>query len=293
MKELWLGISNFFTSTIDQLNVLNGIDIVILNSIDIAIVAVVIYQLLKLTKRTRANQVIKGLLLVLVALWLASLLKLQAITWLLGYIVNAGAVVLVILFQPELRSALEHMGRGANISTIRHRYESYDGKQITDEIIQALINLSKRKVGALIVIEQKTGLRDVADTGTPLDSAITSALLENIFEPNTPLHDGAVLISAGRLAAAGCYLTLTEESGLSRELGTRHRAAIGVTEGRDCISLIVSEETGTISYAQNGRLTRYLDEKRLGELLTPIFAPAPKESFFASLLKRAGESNEK
>ena len=292
MKELWLGISNFFTSTIDQLNILNGLDIVILNSIDIAIVALVIYQLLKLTKRTRANQVIKGLILVLVALWLASLLKLQAITWLLGYIVSAGAVVLVILFQPELRSALEHMGRGANIGTIKHRYESYDGKEITEEIAQALMNLSKRKVGALIVIEQKTGLRDVADTGTAVDSIITSALLENIFEPNTPLHDGAVLISDGRIAAAGCYLTLTEESGLSRELGTRHRAAIGVTEGRDCLSLIVSEETGTISYAQGGRLTRYLDEKRLKELLMPIFAAKPKESLFASLLKKAGDSGE-
>ncbi len=285
MKELWLAVSNFFTSTINQLD--------LLNYIDIAIVAVIIYQVLKLTRRTRANQVIKGLILVLVALWLANLFKLQAIRWLLGYVVGAGAVVLVILFQPELRSALEHMGRGANIDTIRHLSESYDGREITDEIIRALSNLSKRKVGALIVIEQKTGLRDVASTGTMIDSVISSALLENIFEPNTPLHDGAVLISFGRIAAAGCYLTLTEDSGLSRELGTRHRAAIGVTEGRDCLSLIVSEETGIISYAQNGRLTRYLDADRLKELLTPIFAPKPKETLLAQLLKKEGHSDEK
>jgi diadenylate cyclase len=285
MKELWLAISNFFTSTINQLD--------LLNYLDIAIVAVIIYQVLKLTRRTRANQVIKGLILVLVALWFANLFKLQAIRWLLGYVVGAGAVVLVILFQPELRSALEHMGRGANIDTIRHLSENYDGREITDEIIRALSNLSKRKVGALIVIEQKTGLRDVAATGTAIDAAISSALLENIFEPNTPLHDGAVLISFGRIAAAGCYLTLTDDSGLSRELGTRHRAAIGVTEGRDCLSLIVSEETGIISYAQNGRLTRYLDADRLKELLTPIFAPKPKESLLAQLLKKEGNSDEK
>ncbi|MGI5898330.1 MAG: diadenylate cyclase CdaA [Christensenellales bacterium] len=285
MKELWLAISNFFTSTINQLD--------LLNYIDIAIVSVIIYQVLKLTRRTRANQVIKGLILVLVALWLANLFKLQAIRWLLGYVVGAGAVVLVILFQPELRSALEHMGRGANIESIRHLSENYDGKEITEEIIRALSNLSRRKVGALIVIEQKTGLRDVAATGTTIDSVISSALLENIFEPNTPLHDGAVLISFGRIAAAGCYLNLTEDSGLSRELGTRHRAAIGVTEGRDCLSLIVSEETGIISYAQNGRLTRYLDADRLKELLTPIFAPKPKESLLAQLLKKEGNSNEK
>lgn len=238
--------------------------------LDILIVAFLLYELLMLTKETRASAVLKGLAMLVLASWFSDLLGLTALNWVLLNIVNNGAVVLVILFQPELRKALEQIGRG----TIRESSRIQDMEQsehIVEEITSCLLTLSRRRVGALIVIEQRIGLKDVIETGTTLNSQISAALLENIFEPNTPLHDGAVVIRGGRIMAAACILTLSEGKGISRELGTRHRAALGVTETTDAISLIVSEETGTISVARNGRLTRHLDRAALEDLLLSIY----------------------
>ena len=238
--------------------------------LDILIVAFLLYELLMLTKETRASAVLKGLAMLVLASWFSDLLGLTALNWVLLNIVNNGAVVLVILFQPELRKALEQIGRG----TIRESSRIQDMEQsehIVEEITSCLLTLSRRRVGALIVIEQRIGLKDVIETGTTLNSQISAALLENIFEPNTPLHDGAVVIRGGRIMAAACILTLSEGKGISRELGTRHRAALGVTETTDAISLIVSEETGTISVARNGRLTRHLDRAALENLLLSIY----------------------
>ena len=207
--------------------------------LDIFIVAYLIYKLLMLTKETRASAVLKGLVMLIAASWTSDLLGLTALSWVLQNVVANGAVVLVILFQPELRKALEQIGRGA----IRERATGSESAQIVSEITHCMLNLSRRRVGALIVIEQRIGLKDVVETGTTLNSEISSALLENIFEPNTPLHDGAVVIRGNRIMAAACILTLSEGKGISRELGTRHRAAIWT--GRDwnrCLPPFISKK---------------------------------------------------
>ena len=219
--------------------------------------------------------------MLIAASWISDLLGLTALSWVLQNVVANGAVVLVILFQPELRKALEQIGRGA----IRERATGSESAQIVSEITHCMLNLSRRRVGALIVIEQRIGLKDVVETGTILNSEISSALLENIFEPNTPLHDGAVVIRGNRIMAAACILTLSEGKGISRELGTRHRAAIGITETTDAISLIVSEETGTISVAREGHLTRHLDRAGLEQVLTSIYQQK-ETGLLSSLLEK-------
>ena len=238
--------------------------------LDILIVAFLLYHLLMLTRETRASAVLKGLVMLLLASWFSELLGLTALNWVLMNVVNNGALVLVILFQPELRKALEQIGRGAIHSSSKDT-DMEQSEHIISEITNCLLTLSRRRVGALIVLEQRIGLKDIIETGTTLNSQISAALLENIFEPNTPLHDGAVVIRGSRIMAAACILTLSEGKGISRELGTRHRAALGVTETTDAITLIVSEETGIISTARNGKLTRHLDRKALEELLSSLY----------------------
>ena len=257
----------------------------IADAVDILIVAFLLYKLLMLTKETRASAVLKGLLVLFLATWISDLFGLTAMSWILTNVLSNGALVLVILFQPELRKALEQLGRG----TIRDSFlkGGEDASQQTiNEIANCMMNLSRRRVGALIVIEQKIGLKDVVETGTALDSQISAALLENIFEPNTPLHDGAVVIRGSRIMAAACILSLSEGKGISRELGTRHRAAIGITETTDAISLIVSEETGIISMARNGKLTRHLDRAALEEVLGSLYHQKDT-SLWATLMEKA------
>jgi len=238
--------------------------------LDILIVAFLLYQVLMLTRQTRASAVLKGFLLLIVASWVSDLFGLTALNWVLMSVLNNGAVVLVILFQPELRKALEQIGRGTLIETSRSDSQGA-GRRIVEEITQCLLRLSRRKVGALVVFEQKVGLKDVIDGGTQLDAAISAPLIENIFEPNTPLHDGAVIVQGDRIAAAGCILNLSEGTGISRDLGTRHRAAIGITEMTDAVVLIVSEETGIISMAKAGKLTRHLDAGSLNQILSGMY----------------------
>ena len=262
MQTLWAQIRNVLWNVFNRPS--------IADILDILIVAFLLYELLMLTRETRASAVLKGLVTLVVASWVSDLLGLTALNWVLLNVVNNGAVVLVILFQPELRKALEQLGRGA-IHKSSAAADLEESAHIVGEITNCLLTLSRRRVGALIVIEQRIGLKDVIETGTSLNSQISAALLENIFEPNTPLHDGAVVIRGTRIMAAACILTLSEGKGISRELGTRHRAAIGVTETTDAISLIVSEETGTISVARNGKLTRHLDRAALETLLLSIY----------------------
>ena len=251
--------------------------------LDILIVAFLLYELLMLTRETRASAVLKGLVMLVLASWFSDLLGLTALNWVLLNVVNNGAVVLVILFQPELRKALEQIGSGAiRKSGRRSETARYN---VVDELITCLLKLSRRRVGALIVLEQRIGLKDVVETGTALNSDISAALLENIFEPNTPLHDGAVVIRDNHIMAAACILSLSEGKGISRELGTRHRAALGITETTDAISLIVSEETGIISMACGGRLTRHLDRAALEEILNPLYTQK-ETSLWASLMEK-------
>ena len=252
---------------------------------DILLVTVVIYQLLKMTRETRGSAVLKGLLLLLVIVGVSNLFGLTALNWLLMQVLNNGALVLVILFQPEIRKALEQIGRGARIEKVRQNDHDEISRAI-DDVVQCVTKLSRRRVGALIVFEQKTGLKDIIENGIRIDGAISAGLLENIFEPNTPLHDGAVVIRGTRVMSAACILTLTEASGISHDLGTRHRAALGVSETTDAIALIVSEETGIISVARGGKLTRHLDVKALRTLLEGVYERPRTQSLLPKLIGR-------
>ncbi len=276
MQTLWAEIRNVLWNVFNRPT--------IADILDILIVAFLLYELLMLTRETRASAVLKGLVTLVAASWVSNLLGLTALNWLLMNVVNNGTIVLVILFQPELRKALEQIGRG-KIHTASPTSELEQGERIVQEITNCLLKLSRRRVGALIVLEQRIGLKDVIETGTALNSQISAALLENIFEPNTPLHDGAVVIRGGRIMAAACILSLSEGKGISRELGTRHRAALGITETTDAITLIVSEETGIISMANKGRLTRHLDRKALEELLSPMYVHK-ESSLWQSLMEK-------
>ena len=241
---------------------------------DILVVAAIVYKLLMLTRDTRGSGVLKGLLLLLVMVGISNLVGLTALSWLLSAVLNNGPIVLVILFQPEIRKALEQIGRGARIDVRREEGQD-DADKLIDEVIRCLLNLSRRRVGALIVFEGKTGLQDIIENGIPLDSQISAGLLENIFEPNTPLHDGAVVIRDKRSMSAASFLTLTDAS-ISHDLGTRHRAALGVSETTDATVLIVSEETGIISMARGGKLMRHLDQKALRTILEDMYKPQRK-----------------
>lgn len=258
--------------------------------IDILIVAVIIYELLLLTRHTRGSALLKGLFLLLIIALLSNLLGFVSLNWLLTAILQNGAIVLVILFQPEFRKALERMGRSRVFKKGARKNTNDEKNLIISEIIQTIMDLSKRRVGALIVFEQQTGLQDVIETGTRLNADISAPLLENIFEPNTPLHDGAVVIRDTEIMAAACILPLAEASGVSRELGTRHRAAVGISENTDAIVLVVSEETGIVSLARDGSLTRPLTVKALEELLKDVYAKADSKVFtFLKSLKQQTE----
>ena len=264
------------------------------DAIDILIIAFLIYQLLMITKGTRATQVFKGLGVLLVASWVSGLLKLQSTAWLLDQMLKAGALAVIVLFQPELRRALEQIGRGKIFgrSALLTKVE-IDAEKVIDELCIAASNLSARRVGALIIIEKSTGLADILSTGTKIEGIVSAALIENIFEPNTPLHDGAVIIRAGIVIGAGCFLPLSDNSGISRDLGTRHRAAMGVSEVSDCVAIIVSEETGSISYAHEGQLVRDLNAVQFRNMLNETYNQAGDKEV-AKLLKRKkkAESNE-
>ena len=243
---------------------------------DILVVAVIVYKVLMLTRDTRGSAVLKGLVLLLILVGISNLVGLTALNWLLMAVINNGPIVLVILFQPEIRKALEQIGRGTRIN-VRRDEAVEDANKLIDEIIRCLLSLSRRRVGALIVFENKTGLKDIIENGIMLDSKISAGLLENIFEPNTPLHDGAVVIRGDRIMSAASFLTLTDAS-ISHDLGTRHRAALGVSETTDATVLIVSEETGIISMAKSGKLMRHLDQKTLRTVLEAMYMPKRKST---------------
>ena len=260
MTGFWDQLQNFFWNIFHRPSLVDVIDILI--------IAFLIYQLITLTRQTRAIQVIKGLALIIVAAYVSELVGLTTLNWLLSSILNNGMIVLLILFQPELKRVLEQMGRSTHLDRSTERDES---ERVVEEITQCLLRLSKRRVGALIVFEQSTGLKDVRETGTTIDACISAPLLENIFEPNTPLHDGAVIVQGTRVASAACVLSLSESNAISRDLGTRHRAALGVSENTDAIVLIVSEETGIVSMAKNGKLTRHLDGDGIRKILRGMY----------------------
>lgn len=263
----------------------------IIDIIDILIVAVIIYELLLLTRHTRGSALLKGLFLLLVIMLLSNLVGLKSLNWLLLAILQNGALVLVILFQPEFRKALERMGRSRLLTKGNRRSVDEERDTVTSEIVQTVVDLSRRRVGALLVFERKTGLEDVIETGTRLNAEVSAPLLENIFEPNTPLHDGAVVIRDDQVIAAACILPLAEASGVSRELGTRHRAAIGISENTDAAVVVVSEETGIVSMARDGSLKRPLSTDELKAFLNDYYSISNSglSSFLQKMIKRGTE----
>lgn len=237
--------------------------------IDIIVVSFIFYKGYVLIKETRAEQLLKGIILIFLLIPISDILQLRTLNWILENTLTISVISIIIIFQPEIRKALEHIGRTSFVDKIMYENEEVM-KNVINEIVEATAVLSENKVGALIILEQRTGLGDIINTGTKINGDVSSALLQNIFVVNTPLHDGATVIRNDKIVASGCFLPLTNDDKLNKQLGTRHRAGIGVTEITDCITIIVSEETGTISLAINGRLLRNYDKEKLRNVLLKI-----------------------
>ena len=246
-------------------------DIGIADVLDVLIVAFIIYLVLGFIKETRAQQLVRGLL-VLAALFLISdFFELNALNWILKGATTFGLIAVIIIFQPELRRGLEYMGRGSILAGRLARLDKNKAKDVIDAIVEAVDNFSATQTGALIVIEDQVSLGDIVESGTVLNAEVSAELLGHIFYKGSPLHDGATIIRNDKVYAAGCVLPLTGRLDINKELGTRHRAAIGITENSDAVTLIVSEENGVISVARGGKLTRFLDAKELEKTLLNLY----------------------
>jgi len=235
--------------------------------VDILLVWYVIYKLINLIKGTKAVQLLKGIFVILLVRVLSGFFGLNTLSWIMQQTINWGFLAIIIIFQPELRRALEQLGRGRFFSRSSGTDDD-DQEKTVEAIVKATDYMAKRRIGALISIERETGMSDYIETGIPLNAKVSSELLINIFIPNTPLHDGAVIIQKNNVAAAACYLPLSESPFISKELGTRHRAALGISEVTDSITVVVSEETGNISLTKNGELHRNLTLEAFKELLS-------------------------
>ncbi|MGI6712322.1 MAG: diadenylate cyclase CdaA [Bacillota bacterium] len=248
--------------------------------IDIVIMAFVLYKLLMLIKGTRAVQLIKGIFVLLIASNISDWLNLFTIKWILDKTWNTIFVALAVIFQPELRRALEQLGRGQFFTRTSHDMGAGDVLRLVDEITRCVLQSAKNRIGTLIILERETGINDYIETGIKIDGVVTAEFLTNIFVPQTPLHDGATIIRGNRVVAAGCFLPLSDNPYLDSSLGTRHRAALGITEISDAVAVIVSEETGTISVAFEGKLLRYLDENDLRDKLQELLIQKPYPSSY-------------
>jgi len=238
----------------------------VLDLLDIMLMSLILYRLLLIVKGTKAAQMLIGLGILLLASVASRYLELYTIDWLVQSFWAQIVIAIIVLFQPEIRRALAHMGDAQFLT-----FTKAEELKSLEEIVRAAVSLANRKIGALIVIERDTSLKDFVEVGTPLDAKVSKELLLSIFHPTSPIHDGAVIIKGNRVAAAGCFLPITLSSELSKSLGTRHRAGIGLTEETDAIALIVSEETGMISLSMNGSLETRLDMGALRDMLTDLF----------------------
>ncbi len=269
-------------------------DIRITDIVDIVIVSFITYKILGFIKETRAQQLVKGLLVLLFAFFISDIFQLYTLNWILRGTMTMGIIAIVIVFQPELRRGLEYMGRGKIMNNPFVHLNQDESKKVIDALINTIKKCSEMRTGVLIIIERQVSLGEFAETGTILEAEISSHLLENIFYEGAPLHDGAVIVRGKRIYAAGCVLPLTHNNKLNKNLGTRHRAGIGITECSDAITLIVSEETGVISVADGGNLKRYMSIKSLEKLLNQLYLNQEEElSFFDKLKKIKGGSNVK
>ena len=271
-------------------------DITVSDIIEIIILSYLIYHVMLWFKKTRAWTLFKGIVVIAVFMCLAAVFQLNTILWIIKNTISVGIIAVIILFQPELRRALEELGRKNIISDVLIRDDKSIRKdRVNDTTIQELVaattDLSKNKTGALIVIEQDVALGEYESTGISVDAAISKQLIVNIFEHNTPLHDGAVIIRNNRVLAATCYLPLTGRTDLNKDLGTRHRAAVGISEVSDSMTIVVSEETGTISIAHTGTLYRNLDPEMLRKHLSSLQVKTTESRRFRR--RKGGKKNEK
>ncbi len=264
-------VVDYIRQFINYMGVYNIFDVIRV-TIDISVVSYVIYWLIILVRDTRAYQLIKGIIVLIVATQLSEWFELRTINYILKNTMTYGVLALLVVFQPELRRALEQIGRSKfkDLFAVDEENREDKLKNTIDEVLRAVEMLSKTFTGALIVFQKTTGMGDIVRNGIPINANVTAELIVNIFTPNTPLHDGAVIIREDRVRAAACFLPLTENYELSKELGTRHRAALGMSENSDSIAIVVSEENGKISMAVNGGLTRNLSVDTLRMALTKL-----------------------
>ena len=249
----------------DQFSDLTVLDLVI-NAVDILLVWFVVYKLITVIRGTKAVQLLKGIFVIVIVRGLSELLGFNTLAWMMEQVMLWGVLGVIIIFQPELRRALEQLGRG-KLFARGNLQEDEERDRLVEAVTKSVSYMAKRRIGALITFEKETGMGDYIETGIPMDSHLTSELLINLFIPNTPLHDGAVIIQKNRIGAAACYLPLSESPFISKELGTRHRAALGVSEVTDSITVVVSEETGAISVTTNGELQRNLELEEFSEII--------------------------
>ncbi|KRN01317.1 hypothetical protein FD13_GL001121 [Levilactobacillus senmaizukei DSM 21775 = NBRC 103853] len=237
----------------------------LVNLLDIIVVWFVIYELIVMLRGTKAIQLFRGVILILIVRFVSAYLGLNTVLWLVDQVINWGVIAIIIVFQPEIRRGLEHLGRGSIF--VRMRHENEETNHMIEGLDKAIQYMSKRRIGALMTIQQETGLEDYIETGIDLDAELTGELLINIFIPNTPLHDGAVIIRNKRIAVAAAYLPLSESNLIPKELGTRHRAAVGISEVTDALTIVISEETGEVSITKNNELIRGLTQEDYLKLL--------------------------
>ena len=288
-------ISNFIEKYISNIYIPRTLRVS--NIFEIIILAIILYEFMAWVKTTRAFALLKGIIVILVFLIIAYIFDFTTILWIAGKVINIAIIAVVVIFQPELRKALEQLGQKKYFKSILPFTEKKDkGERFSDktvnELVRACFELAKNKTGALIVIEQDILLTDYEKTGIPVDGIVTSQLLINIFEHNTPLHDGAVIVRGDRIVSATCYLPLSDNMQISKELGTRHRAAVGISEVTDTMTLVVSEETGNVSIAIAGELIRAVDQDYLKKKLTFIQKKSIDVKRY-KLWKKGASDNEK
>lgn len=261
------------------------------DALDIAIVSYIVYKMIGFIRETRAMQLIRGLVIIIVAFFVSDIFNLYLLNWLLKSLFTMGLFAVVVLFQPELRRALEQVGRKNLMNTNSFRnIDKNKAVETVDSIVSAIDDFSATRTGALIAIERETMLNDIIETGVVVDAEISIRLLGNLFYEGSPLHDGGVIIRGARIHAASCVFPLTEKKNIGRNLGTRHRAGVGLSEVCDALIIIVSEETGVVSIAEDGKIRRFVDLKTIEKMLLNMYLPSERGMYdrVAKLVRRKG-----
>ncbi|BAP86157.1 membrane protein [Paucilactobacillus hokkaidonensis JCM 18461] len=269
----------------------------VIRLIDIGVVWLLIYEVMMLVRGTRAVQLFRGIIVIVVVKLVSWYVGLSTVSWIMDQVINWGVIAIVVIFQPEIRRGLEHIGRGTVFT--RNQRENEQEEALVSQLDQALQYMSKRRIGALITIQMETGLEEYIETGIVMDADVSGALLINTFIPNTPLHDGAVIIKDNRIAVAAAYLPLSESNLIPKELGTRHRAAVGISEVTDALTIVISEETGEISITKDNELLRSMtQDDYLKFLRDQLYSHEvenrnPIAEFIEGIFNKGGRHNEK